>query len=174
MADETDPLGLGGSPEPDAPSRRSKPALLSLAGEFFRMSRTTAILLAVFLLAGGLYLLVREDPVLNIGRAGPAEPTEPATPTPSGATTSEDDQPSESTEPTSPTEGTVTTEVPTSQLDDDDDEAQVPSTPDRAPTGASTAVPETTAPTPQTPADGGAPDGQQGGGVVDGGASPTS
>src|SRR5699024_6030983 len=99
MADETDPLGLGGSPEPDAPSARCRPARWPLAGEFFRRARPTAILLAVFLLAGGLYLLVREDPVLNSGRAGPAEPTEPATPTPSGATTSEDDQPSESTEP---------------------------------------------------------------------------
>ena len=43
--EQPDPLGLGGTPPPDAPSRRPKPAIVALIGEFLSMSRTTAILL---------------------------------------------------------------------------------------------------------------------------------
>src|SRR5699024_3155151 len=45
ILDRPDPLGLGGTPPPDAPSRSPKPRIVALLGEFFRMSRTTAILL---------------------------------------------------------------------------------------------------------------------------------
>ena len=89
ILDRPDPLGLGGTPPPDAPSRSPKPRIVALLGEFFRMSRTTAILLGAFVLAGVLYLLVRDEPVVAFGpqpaqdptgTSEPAEPAEPADP----------------------------------------------------------------------------------------------
>lgn len=91
-AGRTDPLGLVGTPPPDAPSRRPRPKLVSLLGEFFRMSRTTAILLGAFVLAGALYLLVREQPVVAFGPPAPPASSEPpapveSSPPPSGTPT---------------------------------------------------------------------------------------
>lgn len=101
----SDPLGLGGSTAPDAPSRKPKPRVLALLGEFFRMSRTTAVLLTAFVLVGALYLLVREDPVVNFGPPAPGpEPTAPPV---------TEDAPTEPTdEPTAPT-GATTPGAPT-------------------------------------------------------------
>src|SRR5699024_6592907 len=79
-SDLPDPLGLGGTPPPDAPSRRPKPRFLALLGEFFRMSRTTAILLGAFVLAGALYLLVRDEPVVAFGPPAPPPTSAPAVP----------------------------------------------------------------------------------------------
>nr|WP_107755980.1 MULTISPECIES: hypothetical protein [unclassified Dietzia]AVZ38910.1 hypothetical protein CT688_04865 [Dietzia sp. JS16-p6b]MBB1029225.1 hypothetical protein [Dietzia sp. DQ11-38-2] len=90
----SDPLGLGGTTDPDAPSRRPRPKVLSLLGEFFSMSRTTAILLVTFVVVGILYSMVREQPVVAI-----------RTPAPPPATTTE-------VEPTAPT-GTPTSTPPT-------------------------------------------------------------
>lgn len=91
--DRPDPLGLGVTPPPDAPSRRSKPQIIALLGEFLAMSRTTAVLLGTFVLAGVLYLLVREEPVVAFGppapptSSAPAEPVDPSvTPTPTQTT----------------------------------------------------------------------------------------
>ncbi|HMT48510.1 hypothetical protein [Dietzia sp. UBA5065] len=72
----------GGTPDPDGRSRRPRPAILALAGEFLRMSRTTAVLLIAFVLTGALYLLVREQPVVGFGPAPAPAPatTEPAPP----------------------------------------------------------------------------------------------
>ncbi len=90
------PLGLGESPPPDSPSRHPRPKILSLLGEFFRMSRATAILLTVFVVVGVLYLIVREDPVVGFGPA--------PTPTTSGSTETSSATPTEAT----PTEATPT------------------------------------------------------------------
>lgn len=128
-----DPLGLGGTTPPDAPSRRPRPRIVALLGEFFRMSRTTAILLISFVLAGVLYLLVREEPVVAFGPPPPPTPTAP----------SEQDDPA-----TTPTEQLTATTAPT------------PTTPPN-PTGTGTATTEAPAPggaATTTPR----PDGQQG------------
>ncbi|MBB0996999.1 hypothetical protein G6024_07800 [Dietzia maris] len=102
ILDRPDPLGLGGTPPPDAPSRRARPWIVALLVEFFRMSRTTAILLGAFVLAGALYLFVRDEPVVafrpqpereSTGTSEPAEPVDPSsTPT---------DQTTDTTAPTS-------------------------------------------------------------------------
>lgn len=102
ILDRPDPLGLGGTPPPDAPSRRARPRIVALLVEFFRMSRTTAILLGAFVLAGALYLFVRDEPVVafrpqpereSTGTSEPAEPVDPSsTPT---------DQTTDTTAPTS-------------------------------------------------------------------------
>lgn len=106
ILDRPDPLGLGGTPPPDAPSRSPKPRIVALIGEFFRMSRTTAILLGAFVLAGVLYLLVRDEPVVAFGPqpaqdpTGTSEPAEPSsTPT---------DQTTDTTAPTSSSPPTPT------------------------------------------------------------------
>jgi hypothetical protein len=107
ILDRPDPLGLGGTPPPDAPSRSPKPRIVALLGEFFRMSRTTAILLGAFVLAGVLYLLVRDEPVVAFGpqpaqdptgTSEPAEPAEPAEPVDPSSTPT--DQTTETTAPT--------------------------------------------------------------------------
>ncbi|MBB1032701.1 hypothetical protein G6027_17890 [Dietzia sp. SLG310A2-38A2] len=91
-----DPLGLGGTTDPDAPSRRPQPKIVSLLGEFFRMSRTTAILLVAFVLLGILYSMVKTDPVVNVRPPGapitaeepaPAEGTTPVEESPTPETT---------------------------------------------------------------------------------------
>ncbi|MET3859322.1 hypothetical protein ABIE38_000219 [Dietzia sp. 2505] len=91
-----DPLGLGGTTDPDAPSRRPRPKIVSLLGEFFRMSRTTAILLVAFVLIAILYSMVKTDPVVNLRPPGapitaeepaPAEGTTPVEGTPTPETT---------------------------------------------------------------------------------------
>lgn len=167
-----DPLGLGGVPDPDAPSRRPKPELLSLAGEFFRMSRATAILLTMFVLAGALYLLVREVPVVSLGPAGPTEPAEPANATPSDATTTEGTEGTTQSEETSaPTSSTTATQVPTGP-GDDDEVAESPA-PNQAPTGTSAAVPGISVPSEEAPSGDGTTGGQDGGGAADGGTAPT-
>lgn len=119
--ERTDPLGLGAVPDADAPSREPQPRRLALLGEFLRMSRTSAILLGVFVLVSALYLLVKDDPVVNINPARPA-PTEPADPTGAerSTTTGADDATSTSTsEPTPTTDpdssGTTETTVPTTE-----------------------------------------------------------
>lgn len=104
ILDRPDPLGLGGTPPPDAPSRSPKPRIVALLGEFFRMSRTTAILLGAFVLAGVLYLLVRDEPVVAFGpqpardTTGTSEPAEPAEPVDPSSTPT--DQTTETTAPT--------------------------------------------------------------------------
>lgn len=175
-----DPLGLGGSPEPDAPSRRPRPRVWALAGEFLRMSRTTAILLASFVVIGAVYLMIRDDPVATFGPPMPsptvategpsptgsteptATPTSPTTST-SGATTS----PSRAT--SSPSGATSTTDVPAVPMDDDEGAARpsgnsVPASPSS--TGRDSAGAGGAEPT-----GAGTPNGQQGGGVEGGGAT---
>lgn len=104
ILDRPDPLGLGGTPPPDAPSRSPKPRIVAVLGEFFRMSRTTAILLGAFVLAGVLYLLVRDEPVVAFGPqpaqdpTGTSEPAEPAEPVDPSSTPT--DQTTETTAPT--------------------------------------------------------------------------
>ena len=104
ILDRPDPLGLGGTPPPDAPSRRARPWIVALLVEFFRMSRTTAILLGAFVLAGVLYLLVRDEPVVAFGPqpaqdpTGTSEPAEPAEPVDPSSTPT--DQTTETTAPT--------------------------------------------------------------------------
>ena len=115
--ERTDPLGLGGVPEADAPSRDPRPRPLALLGEFLRMSRNTAILLAAFVLVGALYLLVKDEPVVNIGTGTPAPtapegPSEPADPSVSGTddtTATTDPTPTTDPDSTGTTESTVPT-----------------------------------------------------------------
>lgn len=119
--DRTDPLGLGGVPDVDAPSRKPQPRRLALLGEFLRMSRTTAILLGVFVLVSALYLLVKDDPVVNFN-PGPPAPTEPADPTgPEESTTTATDDATDTSEPTPTTDpdstGTTDSTVPTTEDD---------------------------------------------------------
>ena len=103
ILDRPDPLGLGGTPPPDAPSRSLKPRIVALLGEFFRMSRTTAILLGAFVLASALYLVVRDEPVVAFGPqpaqdpTGTSEPTEPVDPS-----STPTDQTTDTTAPSSP------------------------------------------------------------------------
>lgn len=85
-----------------SPSARAE--ALSLVVEFFKMSRTTMILLIAFVLTLALYMLVREDPVVAFGsppRSGPtpSETTDTRTSTTDGPSTAE-----QSTEPTATTE----------------------------------------------------------------------
>lgn len=109
ILDRPDPLGLGGTPPPDAPSRSPKPRIVALLGEFFRMSRTTAILLGAFVLAGVLYLLVRDEPVVAFGPqpaqdpSGTSEPAEPVDPS-----STPTDQTTDTTAPTSSSPPTPT------------------------------------------------------------------
>lgn len=110
--DETtsDPPGLGGLPAPDAASRRPRPKIVSLLAEFFRMSRTTAILLGAFIVISVLYAVVKDEPVVGIGNPAPesssveTEPAEPSTSAPDSSTSV-----TETTVPTS-------TDATTSQL----------------------------------------------------------
>lgn len=171
-----DPLGFGGTSDPDAPSRRPKPKLLSLAGEFLRMSRTTMILLAAFMLVGALYLLVKDEPVVNLGPRQPAVPTEAETPP--SSLPSETAESSETTAPTSPIEestspsgATATTAVPTQGNDDEVAESSARS-PNRAP--ATSAAPGPTATEGAEPTGAGVVDDQPSGGTADGGASPNA
>lgn len=112
-----DPLKIGGMTDPDAPSRRPQPKVVALLGEFFRMSRTTAVLLGAFFLAGALYLLVREEPVVAFGPTPapvPVEPSAPVSPTPSVS-----ESPSATSEPT-PTEPTSPSDIDTTTVDTTD------------------------------------------------------
>lgn len=165
-----DPLGLGGTPDPDAPSRRPRPRVISLLGEFFRMSRTTAILLAVFVVVGALYLVVRAEPVFQVGTPGPAEPTgtAPATPTDEVADEDEADGSDETTDPGSPT-GTTSSSTPGAPPVDDDDETTAPSPRDGA-SEALTSVPEEPGAGGAAPTGAGSPDTGQGAGGEAGGA----
>ena len=54
----------GGATTGEPVTGRTRPEALSLLLEFVKMSRTSAILLIVFLLTGALYLVVREEPVV--------------------------------------------------------------------------------------------------------------
>ena len=95
-----DLLGVGGMPDPDAPSRRPRPKIVSLLAEFLKMSRTTAILLGMFVLVGALYSIAKEEPVVAVRTPHPPVATETGTPAP--------------TEPTAtPTEPATGTTVPT-------------------------------------------------------------
>lgn len=118
-----DPLGLGGEQDPDAPSRRPRPKLLALAGEFLRMSRTTAILLTAFVLVGVLYLVVKEEPAVNLRPREPAVSSETTTtPDTTGETkSSESTAPTSSAGETSSSSGaTPTSEVMTTPGSDDE------------------------------------------------------
>ncbi|MDV8000827.1 hypothetical protein [Rhodococcus sp. IEGM 1408] len=110
-----DPLGLLGMPEPDAPSRRPRPKIVSLLGEFFKMSRTTAILLVTFVLVSILYSMVKDAPVLRVGPPPvPTQtlvPSEQVTPSPSTEQATETSVP---TEPTTSAPTELTTEDPES------------------------------------------------------------
>lgn len=124
----SDPLGLGGTTDPDAPSRRPRPKFVSLLIEFFRMSRTTAILLVSFVLFGALYLTVKQDPVVGIG-------------TPAGPPTTTENGPADSTDhtdpadPTDPTDDQVPADDPSTQ-----DPDATPTTP-TSPQGTTTPPP---------------------------------
>lgn len=128
-----DPLGLGGTSDPDDPSRRPRPRVLALLGEFFRMSRTTAVLLVAFVLLGGLYLLVKEDPVVNLRIPEPV-PTEAT----SGETT-EESETEGADESTPPSDATSPSSVPGTTSDDD--EVSVDPGRDQSPTRTETTVP---------------------------------
>lgn len=106
-----DPLGLGGTTDPDAPSQHPRPKFVSLVVEFFKMSRTTAALLVAFVLLGALYLTVKQDPVVGIGTPSdrptttettPEQPAEqtPDDEVPTGGTDTEDPSPVPTTGPT--------------------------------------------------------------------------
>lgn len=96
--------------------------VLSLIIEFFKMSRTTAVLLIAFVLTAALYMLVRQDPVVAFN-SPPRPDTSQTDPTGTGTTDTDtsgtevptqSDQPTDSTEPSeaqTPT-GTSGTEVP--------------------------------------------------------------
>lgn len=93
-----DPLGLGGTTDPDAPSRRPRPKIVSLLGEFFRMSRTTAILLVAFVLFAMLYSLVKDQPVASFGTPPPQTDTaETEPPAPAEGTTPVEESPTPGT-----------------------------------------------------------------------------
>ena len=121
-----DPLGLGKTPPPDAPSREAWPKIVSLLAEFFRMSRTTAILLIAFVVIGALYLVVREDPVLQVR-------------TPSSPSTSE----STGTSSATPSEATSSGQAPTEATSASASSAEASDEPTQAEdTTASTAAPQ--------------------------------
>lgn len=119
----SDPLGLAGTPDPDAPSRRPRPRIVSLLGEFFKMSRTTAILLVTFVLVAILYSMVKDAPVLRVGPVGPpmtTSETEPATTTDPVTSPSPTEQVTGTTVPTTttgplPTVGTTGNPSPEGQ-----------------------------------------------------------
>jgi len=123
-----DPLGLGGTPPPGAPSRHPRPKVLSLLGEFFKMSRTTAVLLTAFVLASVVYLLVREDPVVGFAPTPPSSPAAPSAPSEPATPVTPQTSPSPSNEATATT--APTTSAPATTLDDTDTTA-VPTTPGR-------------------------------------------
>lgn len=131
-----DPLGLGGTTDPDAASRSPRPKFVSLLIEFFSMSRTTAILLVAFVLIGGLYLIVKQDPVVGIG-------------TPADQPTTSENVPEE------PGEQTTDPEVPTDEAPTEDPTATpATSPPVVTPTQgrqAPTATPDQEAPPQQEP-----------------------
>lgn len=121
--------GTAEDPTEVATHRRSRSAsaekrseALSLIIEFFKMSRTTAVLLIAFVLTAALYMLVRQDPVVAFN-APPRPDTSQTDPTGTGTTDTDtsgtevptqSDQPTDSTEPSevqTPT-GTSGTEVP--------------------------------------------------------------
>lgn len=56
------PADAASHPNSHRASARARPEALSLVIEFFKMSRTTAVLLIVFVLTAALYMLVRQDP----------------------------------------------------------------------------------------------------------------
>lgn len=172
-----DPLGLGGETAPDAPSRRPKPKLLSLAGEFLRMSRTTAIILTTFVLVGALYLLVKDDPAVNLGPREPAVPVE-TTPTPdttAGTPSSESTAPTSSAGDTTSPSGATPTSVETTPPRNDDETVE-PTAGNSVPVTPSSSVPVPGDAGGATPTGNSAPDGgpaaQPDGGVADGGTSP--
>lgn len=130
-----DPLGLGGTTDPDAPSRRPRPKIVSLLGEFFRMSRTTAILLVAFVLVAILYSMVKDDPVARLGTPPPQTDTA-------------------ETEPSAPAEGTTPVEEsPTPETSID--QTTVPTaTPQTSPPVTGTTPPGRQTPTSPTGATG--------------------
>ena len=92
----------------------------ALLVEFVKMSRTTAVILIVFVLTLALYMLVRQDPVVAFNAPPRADSSETESSRTDSAETDEptsSDQPATNTEPsgtqmsTSPT-GTSGTEVP--------------------------------------------------------------
>lgn len=165
-----DPPGLGEMPEPDAPSRRPRPRVLALLGEFFRMSRTTAILLVAFVMLGSLYLVVRAEPVVQFGTPGSSEDAETA---PEDPTEENGSEPTDATTgQTSPGEVTSPSSSPGTPPVDDDEEATT--SPGGRGSQAGTSVPEEPgagSETPTGPAAGdtgpGGGDGEAGGGGVD-------
>ena len=116
------PADAASHPNSHRASARARPEALSLVIEFFKMSRTTAVLLIVFVLTAALYMLVRQDPVVAFNSpprpdTSQTEPTGTGTPGPNVTGTEEptpSDQPTGTTEQTetqTPT-GTSGTEVP--------------------------------------------------------------
>lgn len=110
------------SHRPPRGSAGSRSEVLSLAIEFFKMSRTTAVLLIVFVLTAALYMLVRQDPVVAFN-APPRPDTSQTDPTGTDTTGTDttgteeltpSDQPAGTTEQTETqaTTGASGTEVP--------------------------------------------------------------
>lgn len=148
--DRPDPLGLGGTPPPDAPSRRAKPEIIALLGEFLRMSRTSAVLLGAFVLAGALYLLVREQPVVAFGPPAPpasSAPTEPVDPSP---TPTEEATQTTVPTPTTSADPTATDTRPTATTAPQGNDTTSPR-PDGRPGGAGQQAPPQEQSTPQQP-----------------------
>ena len=159
----------GGATTGDPDTGRTRPEALSLLLEFVRMSRTSAILLIVFLLTAALYLVVRQEPVVafrspqhpdtsQTGEAGPTSEDSSGTDTPeqsTGVTT----PPSSSPTPTGagseaepgadgdPGAETTDTSVPAGDPDADGG----PTATEPAPTGGGQAAPT---PTPDAQAPG--------------------
>lgn len=118
-----DPLGIGGVPDPDAPSRRPRPKIVSLVGEFFKMSRTTAVLLVSFVLLSMVYAAVKDEPVYTVGpRPVPSQVDVPPeqTPTPSSA------EPTTGTLVPTPPTTTAPTEVATEDAETESRQTTTP------------------------------------------------
>lgn len=169
-----DPLGLGGTTEPDAPSRDPRPKIAALLGEFFKMSRTTAILLVAFVLLSVLYAVVKDEPVVGIGPPAPApDQTSEITPSetsPSEATSTDGtSSPETSTDDTTVGETTAPTAPPqTSTPQTGPTQTQNRQVPTGVPNRTDQQAPQGTAqeqvPPQQAPGNGGAGNGGAGAG----------
>ena len=152
----SDPLGLTGTTPPDAPSRHPRPRILALLGEFFRMSRATAILLVAFVLIGLLYVLVRENPVVGFGPPAPVSSTPTAPATSGDEPTGEESTGEESTGTAEATTAPTGTTVPTGTTG---------ATPTGAPTGTADGGTQQSAEPTATTVDPGAGGGDAGAGL---------
>lgn len=86
---------------PREDSRRERSEALSLIIEFFRMSRTTAIILVAFVLISALYMFVRQDPVVAFNSPPRSDSSQTDT---TGTDTSGTDEPTPSDQPTDSTD----------------------------------------------------------------------